>query len=164
MPGASPLALAGKGAGSILATGLGAVGLVGDLLGGFAQAQAIKRQTEFQQALFARRAAISRSAARAEAERRRRLAVRNRGRLLSGFAGSGVLVDAGTPLDVLLDQALEDELSVQQALFEGEVQATESESSAAAAQFEGDSLTTKSIIGTGTSFAKNASTLITRIA
>lgn len=111
---------------------------VGTLAAG-AEAQ---RVGEANAALARREAKLSRQKAQLErqkaertAEAQRREARRRRGRSRAAAGGSGAIV-SGSPIDLLAEQALEDELAIQNTLFEGQLGARGAEEAATAAEEE----------------------------
>ena len=85
-----------------------AVSAAGSLYSGMMQAQAANAQAE----QFERQAQIERDRGAFEAQRERERFRRVAGEQRAGFLQSGVLLD-GTPTEVLVDSALENEIDVQ---------------------------------------------------
>jgi hypothetical protein len=81
------------------------------------------------------RASLERQQAASAAETEARDANRRRGRNIAAAAGSGVS-RSGSVLDVLADQALEDELQQANTLFTGEIKGREADEAATVADAE----------------------------
>jgi len=88
-------------------------------IGGIASARATQRIASVNAALAQQEGEQAAALSKVRAESIRRDALRRSGALKAGAADSGVLL-SGSVLDVLADQALEDELNARLALFEGE--------------------------------------------
>ncbi len=102
-----------------LALAIAGMGL--QAIGGIASARATTRIADLNAALARSEGKTARELSEVKAEAVRREALRRQGALKASTAASGVLL-SGSPLEVLADQALEDELNYRLALFEGQSQ------------------------------------------
>lgn len=96
----------------------GVVSAAGAMSAGKAQANAANYEAQ----LADRNAKIARNQAEAEQEDQRRENIRQRGAIRAAYGASGIEM-AGSPLDVLSDTALEQELDVARIGYRGELKA-----------------------------------------
>lgn len=105
-------------------------------IGSIREGQQQKRLFGAQATLFEREAVQARERAEAQAAVLSRRAFRARGARTAAISGSGVAL-RGTPLDLIADAALVDELTIANARFEGAVQANLARTRAAISRFQG---------------------------
>jgi hypothetical protein len=147
----------------------GAISTAVSAVGTIASAEARADQAEFNQAMAARearlreeRAETQREAAQVRAERQRRRGDRRIGTARAAVGASGIQL-GGTPTDVLADEAMRQELAVQDQLFESELQALQTERAAEQSRLESanagqraSSIRTSGFFQAGTSLATGA--------
>ena len=105
-------------AAAVLTVASGAISAAGAMQQGKAAANAANYEAQ----LADRNAKIARNQAEAEQEDQRRENVRQRGAIRAAYGASGIEM-AGSPLDVLSDTALEQELDVARIGYRGELKA-----------------------------------------
>lgn len=122
------------------------VGAVTTAVGTFQAAQASADAADFDADVADRNAQLARNQAAADADDSRRDARRRIATIRNQYGSTGFSL-AGSPLDVLEDQATEFELDAQRILFTGEVRAIGQEDKAAASRFSSSSLRRSATIG-----------------
>jgi hypothetical protein len=137
----------------LMALGLGLTA-AGQIMGGFAKKSALEDQ-----AVQNRIAAVhARLKARSDAETIREQGGRFQSQQAAGFAKSGVLIDSGSPLAVLMDTAIHVERNALRTILHGEQEGTNYEASASSLMKAGRSAALTGIlsgIGSGISAARS---------
>ena len=98
---------------------------------------ATQKQMDYNKKVARYEADAAKERASQEADRRRRLSRREEARIRAAFAGAGIDADFGSPFDLVVDQAVQGEISAQQALDEGNIIAWQRETERKQINFTG---------------------------
>lgn len=133
----------------------GVVGAMGAMQQGKAQSQAATYQAQ----VADRNAKIARQQADVEQEDQRRENLRQRGAIRAAYGGSGIEM-AGSPLDVLEDTAMEQELDVERIGYRGTLRALGENDKANLARAEAENAKSAGAIGAVGSILKAGTSLL----
>lgn len=144
--------------GALSAAATVASGVVG-VMGAQQQAAATTAAANYQAQVAQRNATVARQQASAEADDQRRENRRQLGSIRAAYGGSGIEM-AGSPLDVLEDTTLEQELDVERIGYRGELRAAGEVDKANLSKLEAENAKKTGAIGAATSLLKAGTSLL----
>lgn len=130
-------------------------------VGTFQQGRARADASEFNAQIAEQNAALARQQGAENADRTRREGRRRAGAIRAAFGASGVSLE-GSPIDVLTDQAVENELDALTAENQGLLQSTAFQNTASLDRANARNSRTGAIIGAGASLLSGASQIGSR--
>lgn len=127
--------------------------------GVYQQGQAQKSSADYNAKVAEQNALIARQQAGLRARQQDRLNRLRLGSIRAAAGASGGMTGEGSVIDIIADQALQNELQKQEILYEGELKARGFDASAGLSRLEGSAASTASKIGVGSTLLSGASRL-----